>query len=207
MLLLQTNIAYTVKMGDDTYQKLNETLAACTTRDELFRAIVNAPFTYRVEMTHMSLGIIVLLFANKTDGLIHRVALSSTEMADGTKDVSVKRFEDIKIPIDYEHNVVAEVIRTQQPRRTADWQYLFAPALTAEEARLNQAGGSIACSVVYPLRDVGDGGAIIYSYYQYPEYLGDAQEEFMERYSYIAASRLRAFNVSVGKLESAPIAS
>jgi hypothetical protein len=191
-LLLETNIAYTVKMGDDTYQELHDTLASCKTRDKLFTAIVNAPFKYRVEMTHLSLGIIVLLLGSSTDGQIHRMALSSTEMADGTKDVSVKRFEDIKIPIDYEHNIIADVIRTQEPRRTTDWQYLFAPALTPEEARLNQAGGSIACSVVYPLRDVGDGGALIFSYYQYPEYLGDAQEEFMETYSQMVANRLRA---------------
>lgn len=193
-------------MGEDIYQQLHDALASCTTRDALMATIVNAPFTYRIEMTHMSLGIIVLLLADKSDGMIHRMALSSTEMAAGTTDVSVKRFEDIKIPLDYPHNIIADAIRTQQPQRTTDWQYLFAPALTPEEARLNQAGGSIACSVVYPLPDIGDGGALIFSYYQYPEYLGEAQEEFMERYSFMAASRLRTMNIAAKQAKPSPAA-
>lgn len=175
------------------YQQLSGVLAGCGNQNSLFQTIVNAPFTHRVEMTHLSLGIIVLLLADKQEGQIHRVALSSTEMAVGTQDVSVKRFEDIKIPLHHSSNIIAEVIRTQQPQRTVDWQYLFTPALSPEEARLNQAGGAIACSVVYPLQGVGDGGALIYSYYQYPEYIGAPQETFMANYTALVADRLRAF--------------
>lgn len=184
-------------MVNDHYQELHDRLAACKTKASLYEAIVNAPFQYRVETTRMSLGIIVLLLADKKDGMVHRVALSSTEMAAGTQDVSVKSFKDIKIPLHYERNIIAEVIRTQQPRRTTDWQYLFAPALTPEEARLNQAGGSIACSAVYPLVDVGDGGALIFSYYQYPEYLNEMHEDFMETYTHLVANRLRSMQLAV----------
>ncbi len=173
------------------YGQLDKILSGCNTKDDLLQAVVDAPFRYQMEMTKFSLGIIVLLLANTKDGLIHRVALSSTELAAAAKNVSAKRFEDIKIPLDYPSNIIAEAIRTQQPQRTVDWKYLFAPALTAEEARLNQAGGAIACSAVHPLHDVGDGGAIIYSYYQYPEYLGESQKTFMERYTELVSDRLR----------------
>jgi len=174
------------------YGQLRDVLAGCSTQSSLFQAVVNAPFAYPMEMTHLSLGIIVLLLADKEDGLIHRVALSSTELAAGTIDVSVKRFEDIKIPLDDPRNLIAAVIRSGKPQRTVDWEFLFTPALSPEEARLNQAGGAIACSVVYPLKGVGDGGALIYSYYQYPENLGETQEAFMQRYATMVSEHLRA---------------
>jgi hypothetical protein len=182
-------------MHDGIYQQLDGLLAAPMAQRALFQTIVNSPFTQRMEMAHLSLGIIVLLLVDKADKQIHRVALSSTEMAAGTQHVSVKRFEDIKIPLKQPDNIIAEAIRKQEPQRTVDWQYLFTPALTADEARLNQAGGAIACSVVYPLHDVGDGAAMIFSYYQYPEHIGMLQETFMKCYSALAARHLRASTI------------
>ena len=179
-------------MNDDMYKRLRQTLAACSDRADLYAKIVNAPFTFKIETTHLALGIIVLLLADKADGLIHRIALSQTEMAAGTVDVSVKRFEDIKIPLNYEQNIIAAAIRTQKPQITADWAYLFAPDLSADEARLNQAGGGIASSIVYPLPEVGDGGALIFSYYQYLDRIGQTQNSFMERCSAMVADELRA---------------
>jgi len=179
-------------MNDDVFRRLRSILASRHSDRELYAAIVNTPFAYKVETTRLSLGIIVLLLANKADGQIHRIALSATELANNTQDMSVKRFEDIKIPIDYDRNAIAQVIRTQQPKRVTDWQYLFAPALTPAEARLNQAGGAIGCSVVYPLKGVGDGGALIFSYYQYPEHIATEHEAFMQTYSDIVAESLRA---------------
>lgn len=190
-------------MTDAVYDHFRQTLVACKTQKQLFAAIVNAPFHFKIETTRLALGIVVLLLADKDDGLIHRVALSETEMAAGTRDVSVKRFEDIKIPLDYEHNIVAAAIRTGKPQRTADWAYLFAPDLTPAEARLNQAGGAIASSIVHPLRDVGDGGALIFSYYQYLENIGVEQETFMQRYSKLVADALRVRQHQPGRLTQA----
>jgi len=184
------------------YRNLSDMLADCTTQNELFQAVVNAPFRYPVEMTRLSLGIIVLLLADKSEGQIHRIALSSTELAAGTTDVSVKRFEDIKIPLNHPENIIADAIQSGEAQRTTDWQYLFTPALTPDEARLNQAGGAIACSVVHPLRDVGDGAALIFSYYQYPENIGEPQDAFMKQYSAIVADRLR--HIGVGSTHRTP---
>jgi hypothetical protein len=178
---------------DFHYERLQEELDRSTNREDLFRKIVDLPFEHRVEVARLYLGIIVLLLANKKTGMIDRVALSNTEFAKGTVKMSVKRFEDIKIPLNYEGNVIAEAIRTNEPQGVADWQYLFAPALTPEEARFNQAGGAIAYSAIYPLIDVADGGALIFSYYQYPEKIGHKQQRFMESYARLVSERLRSF--------------
>jgi len=177
---------------DIDYAELKQTLAACKNDKELFEAIVNAPFTYQLQVALMFLGIMVLLLVNKKTGTIDRIALSKTELAKGTTDVSVKRFEDIKIPVDYPHNVIAQAIKTGQPQGTADWKNLFAPALNSTEARLNQASGGIGYSAVYPLIGARDGGgALIFSYFQYPQEIRDMQRRFMEKYSQLVTAALK----------------
>jgi hypothetical protein len=171
------------------YKLIEKELAGAKDRPALYRTIVDTPFSFKVDMARLHLGIIVLLLADKKTGMIDRVALSNTELAKGTTDISVKKFEDIKIPVSDPDNYIAKAIRTKESQFTTDWQYLFVPALTPEEARFNQAGGGIACSSVCPLSN-GIDGAIIYSYFQYPEQLGAAQQEFMQTYTALASRQL-----------------
>ena len=177
------------------YGALKKALAACKGDAELFECVVNAPFAFKVETTLLFLGIMVLLLVDKDTGQIHRIALSQTEQAKGTTDVSVKRFEDITIPLVDPQNIIAKAIRSGEPQETSDWKYLFVPDLKPEAARLNQASGGIAYSAVYPLVGVRDGGALIFSYFQYPEYIGRAQHDFMKQYSQIAAAALKRLKV------------
>ena len=173
------------------YDQLRDLLAAPQDRTELYQTIVNAPLiNYKVETAFMFLGIMVLLVVNKAEGTIDRIALSDTALAEATKEVSAKRFEDIKVPIDYQKNIIAAAIASGEPQDTTDWRFLFEPALTKEQARLNQANAGIAYSAVYPLK-VGDGAAMIFSYYQYPENIGDAQKKFMDRYTGLVTERLK----------------
>ena len=132
----------------------------------------------------------MLLLVNKKTGTIDRIALSQTELAKGTTDVSVKRFEDIKIPVGYDANIIAKAIKTGEPQDTGDWQYLFTPALSPDEARLNQASGGIGYSAVYPIH-ARDGGALIFSYYQYPQDITSSHHEFMKMYSQLATEALK----------------
>lgn len=171
------------------YDKLTTMLAESTDDQALYKAIVNAPFTFRVETAHLFLGIVVLLMVNKKTGLIDRVALSNTELAKNTTEVSMVPFNEIKIPADHHENIIARAIQTGEPQDTIDWKFLFVPALTPEHARLNQASGGIAYSAVYPLK-ARYGGAMIFSYFQYLDNIGDLQHEFMKRYSQIVESRL-----------------
>jgi hypothetical protein len=174
------------------YTKLDATLTKATTRSELQQVIVNAPFEQKLETAMMFLGIIVLLVVNQETGTIDRVALSNTELAQNTTTVSVKEFSDIKIPVGHADNIIAQAIATGQPRETTDWENLFVPELSAEEARLNQASGGIAFSAVYPLPGICNGAAMIFSYYQYAHEIGDEQHVFMKRYSQMAADALSA---------------
>lgn len=171
------------------YGRLTETLKQPKSDAELFQAIVNTPFEYKVETALMFLGIIVLLLVNKETGKIDRVALSNTDMAQSTTSVSMVPFEEIKIESDHPENIIAEAIRSGRIQTTTDWKVLFEPVLTPEQARINQASAGIAYSAVYPLK-ARDGGAIIFSYFQYAEQIGDIQKQFMKKYAALVDSVL-----------------
>lgn len=171
-----------------------------TEAHNLTRAVVNSPFKYKSQMVSLGIGIIVLLIKNKRDNLIYRVSLSETELAAGTLEISYKQFREIKIPSDNEKNIIAQAIRDKQPHMTEDWQYLFTPALSPEQARLNQAGGGIACSFVYPLTFGDEAGAMIFSYYKEPLQIGKSERDFMKTYSGIVSERIASSGLSVGDL-------
>lgn len=179
------------RLDSEQYQaKLRDILSGAKNEHQLYERIVNAPFQDRHWTTLLGLGIVVLLLVNKKAGTIDRIALSDTDLAHSTVQISVKPFRAIKIPIGYKGNLIAEAIRSGRYQMTSDWQYLFAPALSPEESRLNQAGGGIGCSFIYPLKEAGDGGAMIFSYYVTPDKITDEHREFMYRYSRMAASKL-----------------
>lgn len=172
-------------------QDLKKQLAQATNDQELFARIVDAPFDYKVETAFLFLGIIVLLLVNKDTGTIDRIALSDTDLAKNTTDVSVIPFKEIKINVDHVENIIAQAINSGEPRDTTDWKYLFIPALTPDQARINQASAGIAYSAVYPIK-ARDGGALIFSYYQYEQDIGPAQRTFMKAYAALVTAALKA---------------
>ena len=149
---------------------------------ELFQAIVNAPFKYKLEMAFLFLGIVVLLQVNKKTGMVDRVALSNTDLAKRTTDVSYVKFDEIKVPLNYADNIIAKAINSGESLDTTDWKFLFNPAMTDEQARINQANAGIAYSVVYPLKS-RDGGALIFSYFQFSGAVSDDAKTFMKTYT------------------------
>jgi len=172
------------QMKDSYFAGLTRQLSASQDKRHLFQTVVDAPFANPVEAARLGLGIVVLLILDKKTHIIHRVALSNTELAKGTTTVSVKKFEDIEVPLDAPDNIIARCIRTGEPEGTADWQYLFTPALTPEEARLNQAAGAIAYSEVHPLTNNNARyGALIFSYFQHPSGADSVQRRFMRFYA------------------------
>lgn len=79
---------------------------------------------------------------------------------------------------------------------------MFVPELTAEEARFNQAGAGIACSVIYPLIAFGGNtpfGAMIFSYYEPRSSLAQQHHAFMKAYADTVAAKLVATDVVVPK--------
>jgi len=170
---------------------LAESLQAARNDKELFNTIVNAPFGFRKETVKMSLGILVFLQVNPKTKMIDRVALSDNELAKGTTEMSVKKFEDIRIPLGDKKNSIAEAIRSNEPQIVSDWQYLFTPALTPTQARFNQAAGAIGCSVVYPLNGARNGGAMIFSYFKYPVGITEQDHAFMRAYCELVINCLK----------------
>lgn len=166
------------------YDQLRTLLGKAKTDAELFETVANAPFQFKAETAFLFLGIIVLLLIDEKSGMIHRIALSNTELAERTTEVSPVPFNEIQIPLGYDENIITKAIRSGKPQDTTDWKFLFEPALEAEQARINQASAGIAYSAVYPLH-ARDGGALIFSYFQYQQEIGQAQQQFMEQYAKI----------------------
>ncbi len=165
------------------YKNMQKILRSASSENHLFDLAVNTPFSeYAVQTTFLFLGIIVLLMVNKKTGTIDRVALSDTDLAKRTIEVSARPFNEIKIGVNEPRNIIAQAIRTGIVKDTTDWEDLFTPALNAEQARINQSNAGIAYSSVHPI-NVNDGGALIFSFYQYPENIGPEQLDFMQKYS------------------------
>jgi hypothetical protein len=157
----------------------------------LFDAIVNAPFEQKLQTTLMYLGIIVFLLADRTNKTINRITLSDTDMSKNALTVSTIPFHKIRIPFSASNNIIIQSLRHNKPQDTTDWKFLFEPALDAAAARFNQASAGIAYSAVYPVA-ARDGGALIYSYFQYRQAIGKPQYDFMDKYSKLVDEQLRA---------------
>lgn len=171
--------------------------AACTeaiqqaaSGGELFDAIVNAPFHGKLQATYLGLGIIVLLIRNEETGTLDRMALSRTDRAESVEEISVKKFDEIRIPLDASENALIQAIDRDDFKIVSDWKYLFIPALSSQEARLNQAGAAIDCSVIYPLSGYDRGGAMIFSYFEPLSKLTNNHHRFMRTYSRACAEAL-----------------
>jgi hypothetical protein len=176
------------------YAALEAALISTTDQASLHNAIVSAPFNYPVFAASLFLGIIVLLIVDKTTGTINRVAITDNIHAERAKRRSIKKFEDIKIPLHHHENIISKAINTGDAQFTVDWQYLFVPELTADQARFNQADSGIGFSAVYPIKSglirTKAVGALIFSYYQFPEKVGRHQRNFMRKYADIVSRAL-----------------
>jgi hypothetical protein len=172
------------------YKQLDNILSAAREDQVLFKAIVNTPFEeYQVQLAFLFLGIIVLLLVDPQTNVINRTAISTTDFAQQARDVSAIPFEKIKIELKEANNTIAQAIRSQTPQGTTDWKSLFVPVMTARQGRFSQANAGIAYSIVYPF-EARHGGALIFSYYQYKEMLGSAQEKFMRCYIELVVKHL-----------------
>jgi len=170
-------------VSESYLQELKRILEAAKTDSQLFDAIVNAPFHDKRVTTMLGLGFLSFVLVNRKTRTIDRTSISKTDMAQGAIDITVKPFRDLKVPIGYKGNAVAEAIRSGRYQQTNDWEYLLTPTLKPEEARLNQAGSGTASSYVYPLTNARDGGAIIFQYFITLDKIENTHREFMFRYT------------------------
>lgn len=183
-------------LTDEYFARLASVLDAAENKKQLHSSIVNAPFHDKSSSVALGLGIIVLLLHDDKTGTINRIALSNTEEAKGAQDVSVKQFQEIRIPSDDANNIIAQVIRSGEPKLTSDWNDIFTPELSPEEARFNQAGAGIGCSLVCPLKEIK--GALIFSYFIHPSELTKKHVLFMKNYTRLASKAILDQTTSAG---------
>jgi hypothetical protein len=176
--------------NDVFFAQLREKLNHVKTEKELFDVIVNAPFSDRRRTALLGLGMIIFLLVDKRTKMVQRMAVSDTDFARGAARMASKPFKDIQIPLRYKGNFVAEAIRSERYQQTSDWQYLFAPELSPEESRLNQAAAGIGCSYIYPLVYVRSGGALVFSYYLPVDKIQQEHRDFMRTYSKMVTNSL-----------------
>lgn len=181
----------TVASFKEYYAHVTQLLTNAPSHQQLIESIVNAPFHNKLHSTNLDLGIIVLTLVNIDTRTIDRIAHSKTMPAIDALSASPKSFEQIKIPLTSKVNITARAIATGKVFKTSDWHSLFTPALHAEEARFNQAESGMGCSFVYPLTKVGDGGALVYSFYQSIDMIGKKHEKFMKDYTALVSDLLR----------------
>lgn len=180
-----------VVFNDAYYRNLRAALGSAHSKHERYQAIVDTPFLDKLTAVHLGLGIVVLLLVDEKSRTLNRIALSNTEAAHGAVRMTSKPFHEIKIPLGYSGNIITQVVNEGTPQQTTDWQDLFAPELTPQEARFNQAGAGIEVSAVYPLTG-GCQGALIFSYYEKPQAIMQEHHAFMRNYSAIASEFLRS---------------
>ena len=126
------------------------------------QAIADALFQTDIAID-FEIGAVVLTRLNVADNMIDRVALSRTPPAVGAVRASTKQFESIRIPADAKENALARCIAGGKSEIVTDWYELFTPALSAQEARDNQAGAGVMCSVVNSYAGKESSGALIFS--------------------------------------------
>ena len=164
------------------FTKLNDALTASQNDEERLDLIVNLPFKNKRFTTRLGLGLMVLVLVNTQEQTVDRIALSDTEPAHGAVAISPKPFRAINIPISQKDNLLVKAIETGEWQQTDDWKDTFTPVLAPEQARFNQAGAGIGCTIVYPFR-ARDGGALSFSYYKLLGEIGNEQHDFMRRYT------------------------
>lgn len=170
-------------------EELIELKKILSSSKDIYRTIVNSPFKFDLLTTSIDLGIVVLLLVDPKENVLKRVALSDTELAKGAVRVSAVPFHEIKIPMTTKDNALVQAIKTKEHQLVSDWQFLFTPALSPEQSRLNQRGASIECSLVWPL-EIKDGGAMIFSFYQPITNILEDHLSFAKSYAQLVSEKL-----------------
>lgn len=160
---------------------LKSVLKAATPKPKLYQAIVNAPFADPLRATNLGLGILALALVDSNTKTINRIRYSETDMAQSGVRMAALPYEAIKIPLHDEKNVIAQVIRTQEPQVVYDWYYLFTPLISRHSTRLNQAAAGIEYTIVVPL--ARKKGVLIFDFFRASTPLQAKQDRFVQAYT------------------------
>ena len=106
-----------------------------------------------LELGYLELGyrVVVLALLDESGKNVKRVALSQTEEAKKTREVSEVPFEDIVIPMTAKNNLCVKAITDNYPQVTHYFPDILTPPLSKENALESQHNAGIKTSMVYPL--------------------------------------------------------
>jgi hypothetical protein len=175
------------------YTKLQASLRLDSAKSEVtcFSAIVDAPFVYKTEAALLFLGAIMLALVDKERKVLQAKAISQTDFVKDMERMAGAPADAITQPYDADENLVVKAIKSGKPQGTSDWGVLMSPAVPAAPARLIQASGGIAFTSVYPLKGVGTGGALVYSFFRRDVSDVAGQNDFMRRYTALVSELLK----------------
>ncbi len=156
----------------------------------LHAAIVNAPFSNKIDGVKLYLGFICLYIVDEKSRTIRLMAVSGTE----EYELSVENYhfkpKSFFLSLDSDtDNTIVQTIQSGNPQTTADWGTLSRKQSGPEVARLNQANSGIAYTAVYPY-DSAVRGVVMYNFYQFPERVDQEQLAFMRHYTALVAESL-----------------
>jgi hypothetical protein len=171
------------------YQQLEAMLSEAKSPAELYLAVADGPFAFKLEMALLFLGFICFYTVDEAAQVIKPGAVSDTEHYHQSIEGYDFKLEDYKIALDDAKNIVALAVRDKTEVCTEDWGLLSRPEAREEVARLNQANSGIAYSLVQPLTGKVR-GAMMYNYYTYKENISEQQQEFMDRYTAMASAAI-----------------
>ena len=116
----------------------------------LTERIVNS-LLFDIGFIRLDYKIIVLTLIDTQSNLLKRVALSTTQEASITQEVTPVPFEKIEIPLNASNNLLIKAIKTNKTQHTTYWPDIFKPALSNKEAIRNQKSSGIKTSMIYPI--------------------------------------------------------
>jgi hypothetical protein len=183
-------MASSVNLSDELYQALEQALRTTKNGQKfLYTAVANAPFEYGTEMALLFLGFITFFVVDPKSKLV--LAASATDNDYYKQAVSGYDFSlgDYKVALSAKDNSAVQAIISGKPISSDNWDSFRRPKIEEGIARLNQASSGIGYSVVYPLTGKTQ-GALMYNFYQFPEAVGEAHEQFMQRYTDIVSTVL-----------------
>jgi hypothetical protein len=183
-------------LSDDYFIELKDILNRQKSRRQLYQSIVDAPFQgkNKFNSTLLGLGFLAFLQVNESSRTLDRITISDTPSALGAINMTMKAFNDMKVPLNHKGNIILTAIRTGAHQQTTNWHYLTDPAVTEVESRMNQAAAGMASSVVYPIMETKPKGAIIFQYFINMDEITSAHHNFMFRYIKIVSSALNSIN-------------
>ncbi len=146
------------------------------------------------ELGYLQLGyrIIVLALLNEGEGVLERVAISSTEEAQKAIKLSPVPFKDIRIPIYETENLGIKAMREKSIYKTRNWYDILQPVYSQEQAAIVQQAVGIKSSMIYPISFRGKPiGVLIFSMVKEYEEVTEEESDLLDGFTDLVGLAIR----------------